>query len=257
METWPPCDRILASQSAEGPRDKWRGMRKKYRVYQGVRRAGCTAGVYGLVPPGSRVAGRWRWRVAGGDGSGATNNPQVAVAESGRLADLGKITRYPDGDAPPDLRVCPPRLTAKLGKVCMVRDWSDPEYAIYGMLRNPNVDQGVMGTLLSFLQVGAQMAGIDLPECFLDCLVSPVAARLLGNGHPVTGRLGVYLSLPSGSGPSPGWDDRCGKEILRVTKTVRPPLVAVDFVDDLRLVAKSGDRTQLFVALARFMEMLS
>ena len=43
---------------------------------------------------------------------------------------------------------------------------------------------------------------------------------------------------------------------MRAAGQIRSPLRAVDFVDDLRLVGESGDRTQLCTSMARLMEML-
>ena len=113
----------------------------------------------------------------------------------------------------------------------MVHDWSKPKDGFNSMLVNPEVHCGAKDGFLTHLCPEPYMAG--------------------------AGRLRVYLSLPFGSGPSPGWNDGCAKEALRVAKKPRASLRAVDFANDLRLAEKSGDRTQLFVGMARLAELLS
>ena len=50
------------------------------------------------------------------------DNPDVAAKELGRLAKLGKIWWYPEGDHSPDIEVRPSKSIAKPDKVRMVRD---------------------------------------------------------------------------------------------------------------------------------------
>ena len=56
-------------------------------------------------------------------------------------------------------------------------------------------------------------------------------------------RLVVYLFLPLRLGPSSGSNGRRVKELLRLAAKLRPPARVIDFVDDLRLVKKSGGLT--------------
>ena len=67
-----------------------------------------------------------------------------------------------------------------------------------------------MDGFLSMLSPGALMTGLDFQDCCLHCLTSPARRRLPGVRRPATRRLGVYLSLPCGLGPFPGWDCSAG-----------------------------------------------
>ena len=100
------------------------------------------------------------------------------------------------------------------------------------------------------------MGGVDLQDCFLHWLVAPVHRRLLGVRHPISGVLGVYLFIPFGLGPSPGINDGCVKEVLRVVRARYPSLQVVDFVDDIRLVEESGDHDALAASMTGMMSVL-
>ena len=77
-------------------------------------------------------------------------------------------------------------------------------------------------------------------------MASPERRQLLGVRRPVSGLLGVYLFPPFGLGPSPGWDDKCVREVLRVDRRMRPSLLVIDSVGDLRLVEEGAGRVPLF-----------
>ena len=79
----------------------------------------------------------------------------------------------------------------------------------------------------------------------------------MGVRRPASGRLGGYLPLPFGLGPSPGWNDSCVREVLGVAKRVRPSRKVVDFVDDSGPVGDTGDRAKPFAGTGRFMEVPS
>ena len=72
----------------------------------------------------------------------------------------------------------------------------------------------------------------------------------------MTGVLGVYLFLPFGLGPSPGWDDRCVKAILSVARSHFPATRIVVFAGDIRLVDAAGGRDALVVGASRLMSLL-
>ena len=57
----------------------------------------------------------------------------------------------------------------------------------------------------------------------------------------MSGQLGVYLLLPFGLGPSPRWDGKCVKGVLRIA----------DFVDGLHSAEEGRGREQLFLSLAQ------
>ena len=147
-----------------------------------------------------------------------TDNLEASSAERYRVPALSKIVWFPEGDAPPDLSVGPLQLIAKPGKVRMVHDGSKPKYGLKGALANRKVNFGKKDRFRPLLRPGAFMAGLYLPDCILRCSVSPPGRRLLGVSCCASGRLGVYLFLPFGLIPPPGWSDRCVKEVLRVAK---------------------------------------
>ena len=74
---------------------------------------------------------------------------------------------------------------------------------------------------------------------FFRRLVSPTDRRFSGS-RP----LGAYLYPRFGLGPFPAWGDECVEEVPRVARRVRPSL-------------KNGGRTQLFVRMARSMDVLA
>ena len=47
-----------------------------------------------------------------------------------------------------------------------------------------------------------------MQDWLLHWLVAPSRRRCLGVRHPLSGVLEVYIFLPFGLGPSPGWNDR-------------------------------------------------
>ena len=69
--------------------------------------------------------------------------------------------------------------------------------------------------------------------------------------RPASGLIGVYLFFPSRLRPSPGRNDKCVKEVLRIAARARPSLRAIDFVDDLRFAEKGAKRELLFAGLAQ------
>ena len=97
---------------------------------------------------------------------------------------------------------------------------------------------------------------MDLQDSFLHWLVAAARRRSLGARRPISGRLGVYLSPPFGLGPSPGWNGRCVKAILSAARPPFPTMHIVDFVDDIRLVDKSGQRDALAVGMTGLMSLL-
>ena len=170
----------------------------------------------------------------------------TAGEELDRLTKLGKIHWYGSPEeAPPDLNVCPSQLIIKPSKVRLVHDWSCRDYSLNSLLPNPPVDYGAIDGFLRLLRPGAFMAGLDFQDCFLHWLVRPVCRRWLGIRHPMSNRLGCYLFLPFGLGPSPGWNDACVKEVLRVLQPVVPRLRFIDFVDDIRMTHDSGEEQPL------------
>ena len=98
--------------------------------------------------------------------------------------------------------------------------------------------------------------GVDLQDCFLHWLVATARRRFLEVRRPITGRLGVYLFLPFGLGPLPGWNDRCVKAILSVARSHIPALHIGDFVGDIRLVDASGQHDALAVSMSGLMSLL-
>ena len=131
----------------------------------------------------------------------------MAASEPDRLASFGKIHWREEDSRPPDLCVCPSYLIAKPDKVGVVRHWSSWRYPLNSVLVNTPVMYGAMDEFLQLFSPGAYVGGIDLQDHFLRCLVSLSFRRNLGVRRPVSGVLGVYLLLPFGSGPSPGWND--------------------------------------------------
>ena len=102
-----------------------------------------------------------------GDYLPVTENPEVAAAGVDRPSGPSEIRWYPAGHAPPDLRVCPPQLFGKPGKVQMVHDWSNPSDGPSGALSNPGAGRGAMGGPPSRLRPGAYMAVLAPQNCFL------------------------------------------------------------------------------------------
>ena len=102
-----------------------------------------------------------------------------------------------------------------------------------------------MDDFLRTLSPGARMGGVSFQDCFLHWLVAPDRRRFLGVRRPLPGVLGVYLFLPFGLGPSPGWNDRCVKAALAVARARFPSLRIVDFGDEARLVDETGERDEL------------
>ena len=83
------------------------------------------------------------------------NQPDLAAAELGRLASLRKVHWKGKGYAPPDLRVRPPQLIAKAGKVRVVRGRPNHEYGLNEASVNPPVKYGDMYEFSWLLSPGA------------------------------------------------------------------------------------------------------
>ena len=106
----------------------------------------------------------------------------------------------------------------------MAHDWSSAAHGLNQLLVNPGVDYGYVHGFSYMLPPGSCMAELDFQNCLLRWLVSPLPRRSLGVRHPVSGLLGMSLFLPFGFGPSPGRNDGCAKEVLRIAGKIRPPL---------------------------------
>ena len=133
-----------------------------------MHRARCVAGAYGLEAPGDLPATMEQPEFAAlGKYPSVTNRPEVAAAESDSLAGMCNIAWYPDGDAPPYLRVCPSVSIEVQGAVRVVYDRSYPGYGPNGVFLHPNVDESTMGRLLSCSQQGLLScpALVGLPTC--------------------------------------------------------------------------------------------
>ena len=100
------------------------------------------------------------------------------------------------------------------------------------------------------------MGGVDFQDCFLRWLVAAAHRRFLGVRHPLSGVLGVYLFLPFGLGPSPGWNDGCVKAALSVARARFLSMHIVDFVGDIRLVDESGEHDALAQGMTGLMSLL-
>ena len=173
-----------------------------------------------------------------------------------RLAPLGEIYWRSDGSYPPDLRVRPSHWIVEADKVRVVRERPNVLYPLNSMLADPPVDYGPMGGFLSLRKPGAYMGGIDLQDCRLHWLVAPSCRRYLRVRRPAAGILGVYLSLPFGLGPSPGWNDACVKAVLSVARPRFPLLRIVDFAGNLRRADESDERDALAAGAAGALTLL-
>ena len=182
----------------------------------------------------------------------AMEDRQRASVELGRLTSLGGIRWYPEGAYPPGLCVRPSHLTAEEDKVRAAQDWSDALYPLNSCLSNPPAQYGAMDDLLQLLTPGAFVGGIDLQDCFLRRLVAPSRRRYLGVRRPGAGVLGVYLFLPHGLGPAPGWNDVCVKAV----RANFPRLRAVDFADDMRCADVNGEHDALAAGMTGLMSLL-
>ena len=96
------------------------------------------------------------------------------------------------------------------------------------------------------------MAGVDLQDSFLHWLVAPSRRRYVGVRRPMSGVLGVYLFLPVGLGPPPGWYDKCVTAVLEAARARFPELYVVDFVGDIRFVGASGEHDALAAGIKDF-----
>ena len=104
---------------------------------------------------------------------------------------------------------------------------------------------------------GTSVGGLDFQDCFLRWPASLARRRLPGVRHPGALRLGVFLFLLVGLGPSPGRNDRRVGEALRAREPPRPSFRIIDFAGDLALAEESGFRDRLCVVMARAMELLA
>ena len=91
----------------------------------------------------------------------------------------------------------------------MAHDWPNPAYELNDLQVTPSAELGDMDGFQRMLARGASLAGPGSQNCFRHWSASPARRRFLSVRHPVTLRLGVCLCLLFGSGPSPGWNDRC------------------------------------------------
>ena len=139
----------------------------------------------------------------------------------------------------------------------MEHDWSNRGYGPNGVPLNPDVNSGAMDGSSALLRPGACTAAMGLRGCLCHWLASLARRCFLGVRRPMSGRLGVYFFLPFDLCPFQKWNDCCVMELLRLVAKVRPSLLIIDFVDDLRLVELSGDRPQLSCDAARHMELQS
>ena len=88
---------------------------------------------------------------------------------------------------------------------------------------NPDVDSGDMDGFLRLLLPEAFMACLDFQDSLLHWVASPVSRLLIGFHRLASGLLGTYLFPPFGPQPSPGWNDKCAKEVRRIARRMRPP----------------------------------
>ena len=116
---------------------------------------------------------------------------------------MGSLGKHRQIIGPPDVRVRPSQLIVKPSEVRLLHDRSNADYDMNGVLMNPDVDTGAMGSFSALLRPCASLAGLGLKDCLLDWLVSPVSRRPLGVRRSATGLLGVCLLLPSGLDPDP------------------------------------------------------
>ena len=159
------------------------------------------------------------------------DQPDLAVAESNRLAGLGKIFWCPLEAHSWDPRVRASKQIAHSEKVRKVRDCPNPTYGLEYVLADPDVDKSTVGA-----SVGVWTC--RMVSCAGWC------------PPPVSGRLNVFLFLTSGIGLSPGGFDLCAAEVLRAEDAIRPPMRTIDFADDLGLVESRGGRNQLHIVMA-------
>ena len=86
--------------------------------------------------------------------------------------------------------------------------------------------------------------------------MAPPCRRYLGVRHPVAGVFGVYLFLPFGLGPSPGWHDMYVKAVLNAVRANFPWLRVIDFVGDIRCVDVNGEHDALAAGKTGLMSLL-
>ena len=141
------------------------------------------------------------------------NDPHVAAAELDRLTSSGKIHWYGEDGASPDLRARPRQLIAKVDKVRAVHDLPNHRYCLNAALVKPPVRYSDVDGFLRLSSSGVFVGGLDFRDCSLRWLAVPSCRRFLAVRRPVSVLLGMYLFLPFDSGPYPGWNDRCVKEI--------------------------------------------
>ena len=156
-----------------------------YIADQAVHRAVSVKGAYGRAVPGDPFADVGAAQVC------SCGRLSIGDPDVDRLASVGKITWYPEGDVPPDLGVCPSQPIAKPGKVHTVHGWSNPKDGLNGVPLNPDVDYGASDSFPFRLRPGAFTAGPNLQDCFLRWLVFSASWRSMGVRHPASGRLGT------------------------------------------------------------------
>ena len=168
-----------------------------------------------------------------------------AGKELNRLASRGEVHRYGEGARPPDFRVRPSNAIVKEDTARVARDWSNVLYPLNSVLVNPPAHYRATDEFLSLPTPGAVMGGIDMQDCFLHWLAAPSRRRPVGVRRPATGILGVYLFLPFGLGPPPGWGDARVKALPEVARSRLQRLGVLDFAYDMRLVTTDGERDTL------------
>ena len=132
-----------------------------------------------------------------------------------------------------DLSTFPFQLIAEPGKVRIGHNCANAANWHRILLVNPDVGYSTMDGFPYRLASGAFAGCIDLHSW---CVVPPTLWLFLGVRRHVSGRLHAYVSLPLGLDPSPGWNDRCVQEALRVADTTRPSFWIIDFARNWRLV---------------------
>lgn len=158
--------------------------------------------------------------------------------EIDRLHDIHKIIFYDEEVEPSDLNISSANIIVKQEKLRIVIDWSADECPLNAAMASPETSYASIESFVAMLFPRCFVFGCDFQDCFLHWLVSATSRRYLGFRHPLHGQKGTYLFYPFGLGCSPGVNDESVKEVLRVVLEQIPEIRLVDFVDDLRGVAK-------------------
>ena len=234
-------DKVGILEGGPGPRGEWRAMEDE-RACAAMRLNVNECVKLGDVP---KFADAWfrgttlgateiPGKTALGDLPSAREQPAVAVVEFDRFSGLGKITWYPSGERPESVRVRPPLLIAKPGRVRLLRDLPDPGCGLDDAWSQRRAD-------LNDVQSRMRRRDLPNPRCglwlhgrfpcvtlckgprgrsrpaglFLRWSVAPASRPFPGVRHPVGENVAVYWPLP-------GWTGHCGPEVLRLATAVRP-----------------------------------